>query len=177
MRLLQKKVMLPMAAVAAVAAAGFGASQVSAATSPTGTHQTLAQVIASDFHLDQSKVQSVINQYRSGNQAGAEARYQQMLASAVSNGKITQAQESAILTEHNTLLEQETAAAAQTGSARRTAMQQVRADAKTWATQNNVPAYYLLGARPLRGGMRRDMGANPSPTASPSPTPSVSPSA
>ena len=141
MHLLQKKVIPTISsAVAAVAATGFGASQASAATSPTGTHQTLAQVIANDFHLDQSKVQSVTNQYRSGNQANAEARYQQMLQGAVSSGKITQAQESAILAEHNTLLAQETAAATQTGAARRTAMQQVRADAKTLATQNNVPA-------------------------------------
>ena len=173
MHLLQKKVILPMVAVAAVAAAGLGASQVSAATSTTGTHQTLAQVIASDFHLDQSKVQSVISHYRAGNQANAQARYQQMLTNAILSGKITQAQETAILAEHNTLLAQQSAATVQIGTARRTAMQQVRTNAKNWAAQNNVPAYYLLGARPLRGGMRGNIGVSSSPSVATSPSPSA----
>lgn len=185
--MISKKVLIPMAAVAVIAAGAYGVAQVSAASS-TGTGQTLAQRIAGAFGLDQSKVQNVIDQYRSDKQAGAETRYEQMLSQAVTDGKLTSAQKDAILSEHNKLKSELDAAQSKTGTDRRTAMQQVRTEAETWAKQNNISAHWLMGARPMRGmgpghgmGMMRpdsdadDQGA-PAPTASPSPSSSVSPS-
>jgi len=174
-----------MAAVAVIAAGGYGVAQVSAASAPS-TGQTLAQRIASSFGLDQSKVQGVIDQYRGDKQAQAETKYEAMLSQAVTDGKITGDQKTAILAEHNKLMGELQAAAGKTGTDRRTAIQQARTEAETWAKQNGVSAHWLLGARPMRGMgpmMHRDQDgdsddatndATPSPSTSPSPSPSSS---
>jgi len=159
-----KKLLIPMAAVTVLAAGAVGVSQVSAA-SATSSGQTLAQRIASSFGLDQSKVQSVIDQYRSDKQSQAETKYEQTLANAVSQSKLTNAQKDAILAEHNKLKGELDAAQGQTGTARRTAMKQVRTEAETWSKQNNLPVHWLLGARPMRGMgpmMRPDASTSPS---------------
>ena len=173
--LISKKVLIPMAAVAVIAAGAYGVSQVSAASSAT-PGQTLAQRIAGAFGLDQSKVQGVIDQYRDDRQGQAEARYEQMLTQAVTDGKITSDQKSAILAEHNKLKAELQAAAGKTGTDRRTAMQQVRTEAEAWSKQNNLPAHWLMGPRPMRG-MGPDHGMMRPDTTSPSPSPSPSPSA
>lgn len=158
--MISRKVLIPMAAVAVIGAAGYGASRVSAAGDTSG-HQSLVQQIADTFHLDPSKVQAVFDRNKAGRQTQAEARYEQMLSKAVSDGKITSGQKSAILTEHNALKSELDAAMSQTGTGRRTAMQQVRTEAQDWAKQNNVSARWLLAGRPLKG-----MGPSSSPTPS-----------
>src|SRR6185503_15763445 len=120
-----------MAAVAVIAAGGYGVAQVSAASAPS-TGQTLAQRIASSFGLDQSKVQGVIDQYRGDKQAQAETKYEAMLSQAVTDGKIKSDQKTAILAEHNKLMGELQAAAGKTGTDRRTAMQAVRTEAESW---------------------------------------------
>lgn len=157
------------AAAATVAVAGFGlygARASALADSRANPHQTLAQSLASTFGLDASKVQSAITGYRTGN-------YEQHLQSAVTAGKLTPAQEQAILAEHNTLAGEITAAQGLTGSARRAALQKVRTDAQAWAQANGVSAHWLLAPnRPhLRGG--RGQTGSPTPSPSPSPSPSV----
>ncbi|HEY2004065.1 MAG TPA: hypothetical protein VGH44_03025 [Candidatus Saccharimonadia bacterium] len=175
--MITKKILIPMAAVAVLTAGAVGVSQVSAASS-SGSGQTLAQRISSAFGLDQSKVQSVIDQYRTDQQSQAETKYEQMLTDAVSQGKLTSAQKDAILTEHNKLGSELAAAQGKTGTDRRTALQQVRTEANTWSKQNNLPAHWLLGARTMRGmglGGRHDAAGNGSaPSSSPSPSPSAS---
>ena len=173
--MISKKILIPMAAAAVIAAGGYGVAQVSAASTPS-TGQTLAQRIASTFGLDQSKVQGVIDQYKGDKQAQAETKYEAMLSQAVTDGKITGDQKTAILAEHNKLMGELQAAAGKTGTDRRTAMQQVRTEAETWAKQNNVPARYLLAPRPFRGmgPMMHDHDDDATPNASPSATPSAS---
>lgn len=173
--MISKKILIPMAIVAVIAAGGYGVAQVSAASSTAGTGQTLAQRIASAFGLDQSKVQSVIDQYRSDKQGQAETRYEAMLSQAVTDGKITSDQKSAILAEHNKLMGELQAAS---GTNHRAVMQQVRTEAEAWAKQNNLPAKWLLGGRPLRGmgPMMRHEGHGAAPSASPSVSPVPTPS-
>lgn len=77
----------------------------------------------------------------------AKARYEQRLQQAVTDGKLTSAQEQAVLNEHNMLMAELKAA----GTAnRRQVMKQVRQEAKTWAQQNGVSASWLF-----RGGSTR----------------------
>ena len=185
--MISKKYLIPIAAVAVVTAGAYGVSQVSAASTTPG--QSLSQRIASAFGLDQSKVQSVIDQYRTDRQAQAETNYEQMLSQAVTDGKLTSAQKDAVLAEHNKLKSELDAAQDKTGTDRRTALQQIRTEAETWAKQNNLSAHWLLGARPMRGmgpgmGMHRADGdaddngaAVPSPAPTSAPTSSPSPSA
>jgi uncharacterized membrane protein len=70
-----------------------------------------------------------------------EARYEQRLETAVSKGKLTSAQEAAILAEHNTLTAQLQAA---TASDRKQVRQQVAAAAKSWAQQHDISVRWLL---------------------------------
>ena len=153
--MVSRKVLIPMAAVAVIGAAGYGASRASASVSSTG-HPSLVQQIADTFHLDPAKVQTVFDQNKADRQAQAETRYEQRLTQAVTDGKITSAQQSAILAEHNKLKSELTGG---------TSMQQIRTEAQDWAKQNNVQPHWLLGGRPLRGTgpMGHNIGASPSP--------------
>jgi hypothetical protein len=62
------RVLIPMAAVAVVAAAAVGISAVSAASS-SDPQSSLVQKISDTFHLDKSKVQAVFDPHR---HAGAD---------------------------------------------------------------------------------------------------------
>jgi hypothetical protein len=77
-------------------------------------------------------------------QQRSEARYEQRLEKAVTVGKLTSAQEQALLTEHNSLQAQLQAADAADRKQLRT---QVRQEAKTWAQQNNLNVRWLGGVR------------------------------
>jgi hypothetical protein len=176
MKLPSKKIIIPMAAVAVIVAGGLTAV-ASAASSSTNPQGSLVQKIADTFHLDKSKVQAVFDQNRAQNQANAETNYEDRLSQAVTNGTLTAAQKDAVLAEHNKLKAEMDAAQAQTGTARRTAMNNIRTEADSWAKSNNIQAKWLLGPRPLRGmghGMRHgnpagaDATTTPSPSASPS---------
>ena len=167
-----KYVVLSIAAVAVIGAFALHSVAAQAAGSAT-TSDSLAAKIAQAFGLDQSKVQSVISQYRQGQASNSEARYTSMLQQAVTNGKLTSSQEQAILTEHATLESQLQSAMTQTGSGRRSAMQNVRSEAAAWAKSNDISVRWLLGQRPLRG-MGSHYGTQPQSTASPTPTPTPS---
>lgn len=169
--MITKKVMLPMAAIALVGASAVGIGATQAASNPNSKNQSLVQDIASTFNLDPAKVQAVFNSHAQAQASSDQARYQDMLQKAVTDGKITQSQMSAILAEHNTLLTQLQSAKSQTGSARRDAIKAVNQAAKTWASQNNVSVRWLLGPRRLRDG-----GPGVAPASSPSPSTSPTPS-
>jgi hypothetical protein len=81
-----------------------------------------------------------------------EANYEHRLAAAVTAGKLTSSQQSAILAEH-AKLEQELATAPTTTEAERKAtMKQIRSEAAVWAKTNNIKVHWLLaGYRHLRG--------------------------
>jgi hypothetical protein len=182
MKLLSKKIVLPLAAVAIVAAGGLTAAAVSADSSGNNPQGSIVQKIADTFHLDKSKVQAVFDQNRTERQANQETKYEDRLTQAVTSGQLTASQKDAILTEHNKLKSKLDEANAKTGTERRTAMNAIRTEAQDWAKSNNIDAKWLLGPRPLRGighGMMRhdndaDDGGVTAPTASPSVSPSPS---
>ena len=89
-----------------------------------------------------------------------EASYEARLSRAVTDGKLTAAQETAILAEHSKLEAELTAAT--TKSARQSTRKQVIDEAEAWAKTNNIKARWLIDRPHLRGGRT---------TASPSPAP------
>jgi hypothetical protein len=163
-----KKMLIPMAALAVVVAGAYGVAQVSAASSPSGTHTSLAQRIADAFHLDQSKVQAVIDQQHQENQATRESKYETRLSQAVTAGKLTSAQKDLILAEHNKLAGELQTAMSGSAADRRTAMKNIRSESKAWAAQNNIAEKWLIGPGRLRGGH----GAG-QPVTTPTPTPTA----
>ncbi len=163
---LSSRLMLPMAAIALLGAAAVGAGTVSAATN--GRPGSLAQKIASAFNLDPTKVQAVIDQNHDDNQQQREANYEQRLAQAVTDGRLTAVQKQAVLDENAKLKSELEAAKSGTPDQRRSAMKTVRQEAKAWAAQNNIAETWLMVGGPHpRGGMPDGQAS----TASPSPSP------
>ncbi len=157
--MISKKLIIPMAGVAIIGAAGLYGVQHASATSSTNG-QTLVERIASTFGLDKAKVQAVFDQNKTDKQQNRETTYEQRLTQAVTDKKLTLAQKDAILAEHKKL-ETELAAAAK-GTDRRAATKTVRTEATTWASDNNVSASWLIAPGRMRGGHMGMMGQNSS---------------
>ncbi|HEX3082355.1 MAG TPA: hypothetical protein VHQ86_03805 [Candidatus Saccharimonadia bacterium] len=156
-KLLSKKILIPMAALAVIGAGVVGVAGVSAATDTSDPQASLIQKLTDTFHLDKSKVQAVFDQQRQENQANREANYETKLDQLVTDGKITSAQKTAILAENKKLKAELDAAKDSTDkTARRTAMKNVRTEARDWAQQNNLDEHYLMGG--IGGHPRGGMG-------------------
>jgi len=155
MNTLQKKILIPMAAVAVVGAGVYGVSQASADsnTNSNDPRASLIQKLADTFHLDKNQVQAVFDQNQNEQQTKREQNYENRLSQAVTDGKLTSAQKDAILTEHKQLQSELEAAKDKTPTDRRAAMKQVRDEAKSWAGQHNIDEKWLIGPGRLRGGM------------------------
>ncbi len=178
--MLSKKILIPMAAVALIGAGTYSVTKVSAASDANDPQASLVQKLADTFHVDKSKVQAVFDQNKADHQADHEKQYEDRLAKAVSGGKLTAAQKTAILTEHAKLEAELKAAMTDSKTDRHTVMRKIRTDSAAWATQNNIDEKWLIGPGHLRGGhggpMMNDTDADditPSPSQSPTPTPSA----
>ncbi len=136
-----KKLIVPAATL--VVLAGSGATAM-AATSATG-QKSLSQEIASKFGLDQSQVQSVIDQHKSERQQDRETKYEDHLNQAVTDSKLTSSQKEAVLTEHNKLVAELKASSKDDHKA---TLKTVRQEAKDWASQNSIDVKWAL---PVRG--------------------------
>jgi len=142
---------------AAIGLIGVSGATALAATTATNSKDSLAQDIANKFHLDQSQVQSVIDQHRANHQQNREAKYEERLTHAVTDGKLSDAQKQAVLTEHNKLVSEIKAA----GSGdRKQALKNARQEAKTWASQNNIDVKWVLPVHGMPGPGSVDTTAN-----------------
>lgn len=133
---------------ASVALAGvMGLGAVSAASQPTG--DTLADKIASAFHVDKAKVQSVIDQDRSDHRAQMEKGFTAKLDAAVAAKTITSAQKDLIVAKRAELEKAHQAnrdsLKDKTEAERKTAMDAERTAIQKWASDNGVPAELLMG--------------------------------
>jgi flagellum-specific peptidoglycan hydrolase FlgJ len=147
-----KKLIIPVVVLTLAAGSGATALAATDAASTNTNKQDLAQEIANKFHLNSSDVQAVIDQHHSEKQQDRETKYENMLTKAVTDGKLTDAQKQAVLTEHNKLVS-ELKSTAQ--GDRKQTLKTVRQEAKDWASQNGVDAKWVL---PLRG-MAQDSNA------------------
>jgi hypothetical protein len=163
---LSKRMMLPMAAVAMLGAVAMGAGVVSAASN--GQPGALAQKIASAFNLDPAKVQAVIDQNQTAAEQKRETTYEDRLQQAVTSGRLTAAQQQAILAENAKLKAELAGAGSLSPADRRTLTQKVRQEAQTWAQQNGIAVKWLMaGGKHPRGGTETAPSPTPSPSASP----------
>ena len=129
-----------------------------------GFFQGLMQFFEKEFGLNKSQVQSAVQQYKTQRNATITPRptlsQQQMstmeksrLDKLVSSGKITSDQETAILSELST--EQSKYASSlqgETPQQRRTTMQSMQSDLKSWAQANNINPMYVMTFGGMRGG-------------------------
>jgi hypothetical protein len=172
--LLQKKVLLPVVGVILSGAALFGVSSIANAQTGNNFESGLVQKIAQTFNLDQSKVQSVVDQYHQQNmqqmQQNMDTRRKDKLDSLVKDGKLTSSQEQAILDELKKLQSEYNFnnLKSMTPQQRQDTLQKMKAEIDSWAKSEGINAKYLL---PL-GGMRFHMGMRwQKLTTTPTPTP------
>lgn len=150
-----------------IAAAAIGSLAITAtvamAATTTSTGNTLADKIATKFNVNKDDVQKVIDEDRSAHAQEHEQRYEQMLNSAVTAGKLTTEQKDKILAKHKELLAQmqndRDNFKNMSEADRHTAMQKKHDELTQWEKDNNVPTGYLMGAG--RGGHMMHHGGMP----------------
>ena len=131
-------------AVSAVSCIIGAASVVGIASAATGVKPaSLASEIAAKFHLNQSDVQSVIDQHKTEMQNYRQENYQARLDADVKAGKITSAQEQLILQEHQQILSFLQSLKGKSAADRKTALQTERTQVEQWEKTNNIPDGYL----------------------------------
>ncbi len=127
---ISKKMLIGATSVAVLGGSvALGAGLASAASSQPSS---LAQQIADTFHLQTADVQNVINQHRSTSQNDRYNKAKTKLDAAVAADKLTSAQETTILgfltTRQNDMK--------LTGTARKQALETLRAQVKAFIQQN-----------------------------------------
>lgn len=137
--------------------------------------QGLIQFIEQKFGLNQTQVQSAVNEYKAQVKATItprptqtpqqiQAREKARLDKLVAAGKISGDQETSILNELSTLSTQYNLSGL-TGTQRETEMQAMQTAFKAWATNNNINIAYVMpfGGMYGRGGFRGHWGPTPTP--------------
>lgn len=145
--MLKRKVLIPLITVVVgfFALVGVGGASIALAQSGVNTPITgLAQAIAQKFGLNATDVQNAISQYR---QTQGQQMEKNRLDRLVSAGKITSAQETAILNEIAKLQSEYPKSSLQgmTPEQRQQTLQKERVEVQAWATANNINSAYLMG--------------------------------
>jgi hypothetical protein len=172
-----KKIFIPVLGVLLLTGALVGAGEIYAQT-PGNPFNGLAQMIAQKFNLNQSDVQTVLDQYKGKRQ---EQRQQQMqtkledrLTQLVKDGKLTEAQKQAVITKENELRNSYNTDAFKnmTPEQKRTEMQKKKDEFTTWAKSQGIdPTLLSFGfGFGIKGrGMGMGWGKGFSPTTTPTP--------
>ena len=170
---MQTKKLIPAIAVLVVGGSLLGATTLAFAQTGNTPLSGLAQSIASKFNLNQSDVQNQINSYMQQHKADMQKtmqdRQKARLDALVTQGKITSAQETAILNEFASLQTKYGPSAMQGKTAAEKV--QARKDEKTeltaWATSQGINTSYVLPFG--MGGMRGHGGWKNNTTPTPTP--------
>lgn len=142
-----RKALVISGIVGTVGLAGVAsAATVAAATDTTksGDHMSsLVEEIASKFSLDKTKVQAVFDEQREAHQAEREQETKERLATAVTEGKLTQAQADMITAKQAEMKTFMESLKDKTEDERHAAMDTKRDELKKWAQDNSIPEEYF----------------------------------
>jgi hypothetical protein len=179
-------VTVAMVSTLLVTAAPAFAQSTNGNSSPGGFFQGLIQFIEQKFGLDKTQVQSAVQQYQAQRKATITPRptltqdqrttmEKTRLDKLVSSGKISSDQENSILNELSTLQSKYNLSPSETRQQRKTDMQSMQSDLKSWAQQNNINPMYVMpfgmGGGPRGRGMRGGHGNWGNWKTTPTPTP------
>ncbi len=152
--------------------------------------QGIIDFISQKFGLDKTQVQSAVNDYRAQRKATMTPRPQlsaedianrekTRLDKLVTDGKITSAQEQAIITELAAIRSKYSLDSMKnlTSDQRRQKMQQMHDEIVTWAKSQGIDSSYVMPGFGMMGGMRKGMrpGFRGNWEKTPSVTPTVTP--
>lgn len=146
-----RKALLVSGIVGTVGLAGIAsAATVAAATDTTNTDpmSSLVEKITSKFNLNKTEVQAVFDEQRTTHEAERTEAMKERLATAVKDGKLTQAQADNITAKQAEMKTFMESMKGKTEAERRTAMESNRDSMKQWADDNDMPEEYMrLGGR------------------------------
>lgn len=121
-------------------------SAVSAASDTSMSGTSIIDRLATKFGLNKADVQAVFNEERTAHQAEHLANLKEKLATAVSEGKLTQSQSDAITAKFTELQTQRETNMDKfkdmTDAERKMEMETRRTAFEKWMTDNNIPAEY-----------------------------------
>ncbi|OGH07543.1 MAG: hypothetical protein A2171_01475 [Candidatus Levybacteria bacterium RBG_13_35_9] len=146
---MKKKLVFPAIALAVlgVSLLGINAASADDVTSP---HETIIQKLADKFGLNKDEVQKVFDEARDEHQAQMQTRFEERLAQAVKDGKITEAQKTLILNKHKEMQEEREKNMESwknlTPDERKSQMETKRTKMQTWAKENGIDMQYFLGS-------------------------------
>jgi hypothetical protein len=138
-----KKQLLVAGAIASVGAAGLAGNQLAMAKSNPQSNP-LAAKIAQKFNLNQSDVQDVFDEERQAMETKHEARIEQKLSQAVTDGKLTADQKSTIIAKlkamNTEMVANHETMKYKTSIERKAQREAKRTELQQWAKDNNIPA-------------------------------------
>lgn len=151
----KKMIILPISLLILAGIVTFGVTEAKAQGAGNNNWETsLVQRIAQKFGLKQSDVQDVFNQVRQERIASRQSDFENRLSQLVKDGKISDAQKTAILTEEKNIQSQIQWLQNLSATDRRAKMNQLRTDIQNWEKQNNLDLRSLgvgLGFGGFRG--------------------------
>ncbi|MDE2025519.1 MAG: hypothetical protein KGJ07_03430 [Patescibacteria group bacterium] len=156
--MINKKIFVSVISLTLAGAIFFGVNQFARAQSNGG--QTLVQMIAQTFGLDQSKVQAVFDTYKNQHKALMQTNMMNRLKThfdqLVSQGKMTLAQETAILAELQKVRSEFNPQSLRnmTPVQRQQAFQQEQNELQSWAKSQGIDPLLLQSF----GGINRGLG-------------------
>lgn len=123
----------------------------SAATNTSGSDNIVSK-IATKFNLNKDEVKAVFEEDRASREAEMQAKVEEKLTQAVTDGKITEAQKTLITDKMAELKATRDANKDSfqnlTESERKVKMDEERTAIETWAADNNIPKEFLRMAGP-----------------------------
>lgn len=159
------KLLVPALAVFITGGALLGATGAYAQGNGTATYRPIAQKIADKFGLKVEDVQSVFDEERASHQAEFKQKYEERLTTAVTEGKITEAQKQLIIQKHTEMQtkmkENFDALKDLSPEERKTKMETERQELETWAEQNGIDMKYVMPRMfkfEKHGGFRGERG-------------------
>ncbi|MGD9129925.1 MAG: hypothetical protein PVJ09_05555 [Candidatus Woesebacteria bacterium] len=149
-----KKIILPGLGLALATVVAFTSVNAAQAQGPAdNARESLVQRIAERFGLNQEEVQSVFDEERAEHQQAMQARLEEKLGQAVTDGKITAEQKDAILAKHAEMQSKREALKDLSPEERKAKMQEFHQEMKTWAEENGIAlSSFALGRRAKFGG-------------------------
>jgi len=130
----------------------------------SGQYPPLVTKLAQKFGLNEAEVKAVFDEEMNSRHTQMQVKIQEKLTQAVADGKITEAQKTAIIAKHTEMQANREANRIEwqsmTPEQRREAMEELKQEMKTWAEQNGINLSYLPGWNKgpfggRRGGMWR----------------------
>ncbi len=138
---MNKKVILSAATVGVMSLAGLANWSMVQAQGPAD-QSSLIQKIAEHFGLNQDEVQTVFDEYRqeehTQRQAEMQSRREEQLSQAVSDGKITEDQKTAILAKEAEMQQQMANLQDLSMDERRSQMESLHDEMKTWFESQGI---------------------------------------